>query len=554
MPQDAFTLSYTVKELSAALTGGKISRIIQPSREELTFIIYTAKGNVKLDACLSARSARLSLGESDKPVPKVAPNFCMLLRKHLQNAQITGVAQHGFERIIYLDLNCVSDFSSSKMRLYFEIMGKYSNAVLTENGVIVGALKTNSIGENTKRLTLGGAKYTLPEPQDKASPDNLSELESVLKIGGDRVKLISEHIKGIAFATAAEMVNVYGENITAQNIYDYVFNCEISPCVTYTDGEPSDFKVRSTEKDKKVYPTLLQAQSAYYDYIYKKRAFESAKTKLESALSGAVKKVEKRLALIGQKLLECNGADAIKLKGELITANMYALERGMKSFEAINYYDPECKKIKIALDETLTPSQNAQKYYKKYQKLKRTYLSVTAQKSEAEQRLDYLESISAHLSSAESEEDLKETQEELISLGLIKAEQTKKRKEDAPSYREFSFGGFKILAGRNNLQNERLTKSLAPDDLWLHTQKYHSSHVAVIAEGREVDNEVIKVAAEICAYYSDGRSGSKIPVDFTQKKHVKKPPATNAGFVIYTDYNTVLVDPDGHAELLKEQK
>lgn len=553
MPQDAFTIKYVCDELKSTLIGGKISKIIQPAREELTFIIYTARGSVKLDACLSAGAARLSLGEADKPAPQNAPNFCMLLRKHLQNAEILDVVQPDFERIIYLDLKCVSDFSSSVMRLYFEIMGKYSNAVLTENGIIIGALKTNSVGENVKRLTLGGAKYIPPEPQDKIAPDDINGLEEVLKAEGDKVRLICDRVKGIAYATACEMVETYGDKISARDIRGYVFDTPAEPCVIYCGGEPTDFRVRSVQGDKKRYESVLKAQSEYYSYLYGKRSFGAAKGKLESALGAAVKKLEKRLAAINLKLSECDGAEDVKLKGELITANIYAIARGMKSFSALNYYDPEQREIKIELDERLTPAQNAQKYYKKYAKLKRTLESVSVQKAEAGQRLDYLSSIKANLASAESKADLTETEEELIALGLYKPTEAKRKQKPAPApFRVYFLNGFKIAAGRNNIQNERLTKGLAPDDIWLHAQKYHSAHVAIFTDGGSVPDGVIKAAAEICAYYSEGRSGSKIPIDYTKKRNVKKPPRSNAGFVVYTGYNTVLVDPVRHSELLKD--
>ena len=546
MPQDAFTLKYIKDELKALLLGGKISRIIQPSRDELTFIIYTGKSNVKLEACLSAQSARLNVTDGDSSVPLTAPNFCMLLRKHLQNAEIIDIVQPDFERIIYFDFKCVSDFSSSVVRLYFEIMGKYSNAVLCENGVIVGALKTTSLGENTRRVLFGGVKYVPPEPQDKVSPDDISGLESIMEIPcPDRTKFICEKVKGIAYATALDMVQTYGEGITAHNVYDYVFTLPPAPCVTFSNGQPNDFKVRSKEVGKN-YESVLDAQKAYYNYLITKRNFADKKTKLENALSSAVKKVEKRLAVICEKLEECSGAEDIKLKGELITANIYAVQRGMTELYAVNYYDPECKKIKIELDKTLTPSQNAQKYFKRYAKLKRTKISVTAQREETEQKLDYYSSIHTHICAAESLSDLEETEEELVNLGLLKVREVRKKKSVDSPYRTYFVDGFKIIAGRNNLQNERLTKSLSPEDIWLHTQKYHSSHVAVITNGKAVPDNVLGVAADICAYYSDGRNGSKIPVDYTKKKYVKKPPKSNAGFVIYTDYSTVLAEPDSH--------
>lgn len=554
MPQDAFTISYITKELKAQLIGGKISRIVQPSRDELTFIIYTGKRNVKLEACLSAQSSRLSLTDDDRPVPVTAPNFCMLLRKHLQNAEILDIVQPDFERIIYFDLLCTSDFSSSVMRLYFEIMGKYSNAVLTENGVIVGALKTTSIGENTKRVLFGGVKYTPPEPQDKIPPDDIAAIQKINFSAGDTAKIISDRVKGIAYTTALEMVNAFGGGITAQNIYDYVFTAPTAPCVTYSNGEPEDFKVRSVAENRRDYESVLEAQSAFYSYRYKKRSFAEKAGKLKNALNAAVKKAEKRLADEESRLAECAGAEKIKLKGELITANIYAIQRGMTHFTAVNYYDPDGGTVKIELDGTLTPAQNAQKYYKKYAKLKRTQISVSEQKKQTLDRLDYLKSIEAHLCTAESVVDLEETEEELNSLGLIKKIEYKKKKSTPPPYRAYFYEGFEIIAGRNNLQNERLTKSLAPEDLWLHTQKYHSSHVAVITNGRRVPDGVIKVAAEICAYYSDGRDGSKIPVDYTSKKFVKKPPKSNAGFVIYTDYETALAEPNAHTEILKNEQ
>lgn len=550
MPQDAFTIKYVANELKALLLGGKISRIIQPASDELTFIIYTGKGNIKLEACLSAQSSRLSVSYDDKPVPKNAPNFCMLLRKHLQNAEITDIVQPDFERIIYFDFKCVSDFSSSYMRLYFELMGKYSNAVLCEDGIITGALKTTSIGENTKRILFSGVKYVPPEKQDKISPDDLATLEEALKYAsGDLAKFLSDRVKGICFATAQDLINTYGQNITAQNIYDYIYNTIPSPCVTYIDGEPNDFKVRCSEGEKKSFESVLEAQSAYYSYVYAKRTFNSKKVKLESALNGGIKKLEKRLSGIENKLLECSDAESIKLKGELITSNIYAIERGMKTFEAVNYYDPEGGKIRIELDTSLSPSANAQKYYKRYAKLKRTAVNADAQKKETLERLEYLNSIRMHICAAETLVDLEETEEELLNLGLLKQAAEKAKKHAPPPYRIYYSEGFKIVAGRNNLQNDRLLKGLSPEDTWLHTQKYHSSHVGIISEGRAVPERVIKKAAEICAYFSDGKAGSKIPVDYTLKKFVKKPPKSNAGFVIYTDYKTLLVDPDPHTEL-----
>lgn len=551
MPQDAYTIKYVVKELKELFCGGKISKINMPERDELSFIIYTKNRSVKLEISASPKFYRISVGRIDKPNPKNPPNFCMLLRKHLQNAEITDVGQIGFERIVFFDLTCFSEFTVTQMRLYCELMGKYSNLILTQDGNIVGALKTAALEENARRVLFTGAKYVLPESQGKADPTDVKRLEDAFKYAeGDRAEFISRAIAGIAASTAREMTAFYGADISAAQVYEYVNGGVLSPCVTYYEGRPYDFKTRSSEKDKKTFGTLLEAQTEFYSCAYEKKRFDEKKKKLAGALSASIKKTEKRLAQIEQKLFECRSAEDIRRKAELITANIYAVERGAAFLEADNYYEEDCPKIKIELDRQLTPSQNAQKYYKKYAKLKRTAENLAAQRGGAQETLSYLKSIESSICAAETLYDFTETEEELTALGLLKSDCEKKKKvaQTAP-YRIYGTQGFKILVGRNNIQNDRLTKRLSQEDIWLHTQKYHSSHAAVIADGRQIPEEVILTAAELCAYYSEARERDKVPVDFTKKKYVKKPPKSNLGFVIYTDHNTLLVKPNPHPEL-----
>ena len=556
MPQDAFTLRHVAAELEKLLVGGKISKINMPEKDELSLIIYTRSGSVKLEISSSAKNNRISIADGEKPNPPVAPNFCMLLRKHLQNAQITEVRQVGFERIIALEFDCFSEFNQTHMTLYCEIMGKYSNMVLVERGIILGALKQTTLEENAKRVLFSGAKYTLPPPQGKADPTDRDALEEAFGNGAHDEKFICANVEGIAYSTAVEMCSHYGGDVTAEQVYEYVNSDDIAPCITFNEnGEPGDFKVRSVERSAKAYPDLLSAQRDYYDFVYVKKTFEDTKRRLTGALHAAVKKVEKRLAQINSRLLECESAEDIKLKGELITANIYRLERGMTSFEADDYYSEEPKKIKIELDRQLTPSQNAQRYYKKYAKMKRTVEILTVQREETERRLDYLMSIDAHICAAECTDDLTEICDELIADGLIKApaEKGAKRKkiDRAAPLREYEIDGFRVLAGRNNLQNDRLLKSLTPDDIWLHTNRYHSSHVGIVTEGRKVPDETIAKAAAICAYYSEARGRDKVTVDYAVRKFVKKPPKANSGFVTYTDYSNIIVAPDPHRECAK---
>lgn len=555
MPQDAYTIKYIAKQLNKVFVGGKISKINQPERDELSLIVYTKNGSLKLEISASPKFCRVSLGGCEKPNPQVAPNFCMLLRKHLQNAEILDIAQVGRERIIYFDFKCFSEFEITEMRLYCEIMGKYSNLILTQNGVICGALKTASIEDNAHRILLNGAKYTLPSPQDKVDPIDLFAMQKLFEsCEGDKAKFISNNVLGIAYTTAADMVESLGEGATAEEVYNYINDEKTSPCIVYDNGTPIDFKVKSAYPDKVDYPDILAAQQAFYDDAYTQKTFTDKKNKLEHALQTSIKKWQKRLTQIEQKLAECEEAEDIKLKGELITANIYAIQRGMSSFEAINYYDENCGKINIQLDKQLTPSQNAQKYYKKYAKLKRTITNLSEQRKEVTSQMEYLNSIECNICAAERLDDLTETQLELVEIGLIKSDENsgkKKNKVIECPFRTYNIEGFKVIAGRNNVQNDRLLKSISSGDIWLHTQKYHSSHVAIITQGNTVPDSVIKCAAEICAYYSQAAGTSKAPVDYTLKKFVKKPPKANLGFVIYTDYKTILVAPDAHTELIK---
>lgn len=555
MPQDAFTLQYVCRELGGLFVGGKISKINQPEKDVLSLLIYTRCGTVKLDIDLSAKYCRVSAGETTGfSNPKTAPNFCMLLRKHLQNAEITAVKQVGFERVLYFDFKCFSEFEVTNMRLYLEIMGKYSNAVLVRDGIICGALKTASLETGARRVMLSGAVYRLPEKQDKCDPTDLNALKNTFeKKCGDAAKFIADNVAGIAYVTADDIVGLYGENVTYEQVYEYVNSPDYAPCIVYRDGAPTDFKARLTE-GAKPYKTLLEAQADFYTAAVTDKRFADKKRRLLSAVNSAEKKVEKRLAQTYDKLAECEKADEIKLKGELITANIYAVERGSTVFETANYYDENGGTIRIELDPRLTPSQNAQKYYKRYQKLKRTALNLSAQKRESEERRAYLKTISDNLDFAENMHDLLETEQELISISLLPAPKAangkkggKKDGELSP-FRKYSCDGFTVLCGRNNGQNDRLTKGLNADDLWLHVKTFHSSHVAIVCDGRKPTDEVIKFAAEVCAYYSEARGKDKTAVDYTLKRYVKKPNGANSGFVVYTDFKTILVAPNAHTE------
>lgn len=557
MPQDAFTLRHIARELDEQLRGGKVNKIIQPSRDEIDILLYAGGKTKKLVLNTNASFARAILSDIPRTAPDVAPNFCMLLRKYITGAQLLSVAQCGFERILAFTFDCRGEFSRATRILYAEIMGKYSNLILTENGIIAGALKISSLQENFKRALFPGVRYLPPEPQDKADPSDEARLCERLSAfqGGDFAEFLFGNLSGLALPTCRILADKlgnpdrpFGENVakTAQRIREFLFSDEVSPAVERVNGEAGDFHARYNGE---AYPTVCAAADAYYTERETKRDFNEKKRKLESLLQARRKKEEKKLALLRERENSCADMEKNRIFGELITANLYALRKGAEGCEVVNYYDENAATVRIALDKTLTPAQNAQKYYKKYNKQKRTLAAVAPQKEEAESDLDYTESMLSALSRAENTLDLTETEQELRDTGILPPEKKKVKNAPVVPFRVFAVGKFRIFAGRNNVQNDRLLREASPDDLWLHTQKYHSSHVLIRTEGRKIPDEVLLTAAEICACFSDAKQGNKIPVDYCQRRFVKKPPRAKAGFVTYTDFKTILADPKRHSEL-----
>ena len=566
MPQDAFHIRHSTAELNGFLTGGKINRISQVSKDELTFIIYTGKSTVKLIISANATNCRVCLSNTEKQPLLVAPNFCMLLRKHLQGAEIISVSQYAFERIVKITLLCSSDFSQSQRVLYCELMGKYSNVVLTENGIVLGALKTSSLLDDSHRVLLAGAKYEYPQPQAKLSHTDRAGtrllVDNFLQNRQDGfddetlAKLLFENVSGLALPTCRQIVRLYQSkhaDHTLSALPEFLEQfCETqpagAPCVVKKDGVPVDFFAFPVENGVPA-PSLCKAEDEYYTYKETSKDFADKKRKLESLTLGLKKKTAKRLQDTLEKLRETQKADEYRIKGELLTANLYTIQDGQKSVELVNWYDENGGSLQIALDPLLSPSKNAQRYFKTYNKLKRAKEILEPRKQADEMELAYVESVLSSITLAENLDDLTEIREELISLGLIKTDekkQKKPKKETPVPFRRYAYLGYTILVGRNNVQNDRLLREANPDDIWLHAQKYHSSHVIIVNSGGQVRDEIIKFASEICAYYSQGQNGDKIPVDYCKRKYVKKPSKSKAGFVVYTDYKTALAKPCSH--------
>lgn len=554
MPQDAYTLRHIARELNAALSGGKVNKIIQPSRDEVDILLYAGGKTQKLLLNTHATFARAVLSLQARTAPEVAPNFCMLLRKHLTGAQLTSVTQLGFERILAFAFDCTGEFARAERVLYAEIMGKYSNLVLTENGVILGALKVSSLQENFKRVLFPGVKYAPPAAQDKADPTDRAALAARLSAfsGGDLARFLSANVAGLAYSTCALFAPKLPQNAPAEELADslreLIFSDETAPAVERVNGEPTDFHARFDGGER--YTSVLEAADSYYTEREEKRGFADAKRRLESALHARLKKEEKKLALLEERRRGCADMEKSRLYGELLTANLYAVPRGAESCTLQNWYEEGSPAVTVPLDRQLTPSQNAQKYYKKYNKLKRTLAAVEPQIAEAEEERAYTLSMLFEVRGAEEGADLVETEEELRAAGVLPAPQKKKNAPARQSpFRAFEAAGFRIFAGRNNLQNDRLLREASPHDVWLHAQRYHSAHVLVRTEGKKLPDAVLQTAAEICAYYSDAQNEERVPVDVCERRFVKKPPKARAGFVVYTDFTTVAAKPDAHPEL-----
>ena len=542
MPQDAYHLYHISRDLNRLLAGGRVNRIIQPSRDEVHLILYTGKCTVRLVLNANASDCGAYLSEEDAAAPKVAPNFCMLLRKYLQGAEITGVEIPGFERILRFSFFGSTEFETERHTLCLEVMGKYSNLVLLgEDETILGALKTTSLDTSTKRMIFPGVPSLPPAPQEgKVSPADEDALREMLShASGDLADFLFSHVAGLAPVTAASIAETFTGGDLTEHVLAYLFSDMVCPSVLELENRPLDFFAHGTPDPR--FCDLLSAENFVYAKRRAKRRFDEERRKLSAALSAAVKKQEKRLTNLLEKKKECAACEELRLKGELLTANLYALARGMRSCTLSNWYD-EGNPVKVALDERLTPAENAQSYFKRYRKQKRTLEMLAPQEEETRRELDYLASLSAALSSAETEEDLLSLAEEFESAGLLKVQEWEKKKAPVIPYRTYEYMGFSVYAGRNNLQNDRLVRSASPDDLWLHVRRYHSAHVIIRTEGKKVPQEVRQFAANICAKFSES-SEDRVPVDICLVKFVKKPKGSKAGFVTYTDFGTLAGDP-----------
>ncbi len=588
MALDALCLTALVGELSQVLVGGKIDKIHQPSRDEIVMAIRTSSGNVKLLLSANSSRPRPQLTQQTRENPDTPPMFCMLLRKHLTNARILDIYQPPLERVVAFHLEALDELGDRvERKLVLEAMGRHSNLILLDGeGRITECLRRVDGDMSAQRQVLPGMFYRFPPTQNKMDPTTCSkeDLVEILNSAPEEVQLdkwmldtfggLSPLIcREIAYrAGGATDVRLHQLNEsgrerlvdTLQQVISLVKVGNCTPTQLLLDGKPKDFTFFELEQyggamEGKTAPTFSMMLDDFYHAREQMDRIRQRGTDLIRGVTNARDRVARKLILQEKELEKTLGRDKLREQGDIITANLHAMERGMKTLRASNFYDPDYCEIDIPLDPLLTPQQNAAKYYKRYTKAKTAEEMMTIQLEKGEIELNYLNSVLEMISHCEGERDIQEIRQELTDTGYLRRTQktgNKREKRVTSKPMEFiSSAGLRISVGKNNTQNDQLTlKQAFKSDIWLHTQKIHGSHVILWTEGQEPDLQSVTEAATLAAWFSQGKESGQVAVDYTPVKYVKKPAGGRPGMVIYNIYETAYVTPDGDvAERLRKK-
>lgn len=556
MAFDGIVTRAMVRELQDRILLGKIEKVYQPEADELVFHIHTKNGNVKLLASVGSAHARVCF-ITENPVNPPAPlAFCMLLRKHLQGGRITEITQKDSERIIEISLETLNElgFTMSK-KLIFEIMGKHSNIVLMDiaSGKIIDSIKRVSFDVNRVRQILPGMIYQYPPAQDKIPFLEISaeQLEALAADG----KSILRSVGGIAPAFAEELALRAGVQRSGylSDVLAAIESPNHADARVYLDesGAPIDFypvALSELEESCRV-EHFGDLSSAMEFYFGKKESSNQGRQKshdLIRSVNALLDKMYLKKKRLSEDLLKAENSEDLRLYGELLTANIHLIQPSMKSVEVTNYYDGST--LTIPLDVKLSPSKNAQHYFKKYGKSKTAIKEKQIQLDENEAEIKYLESVLSFLENTDDVAEIESIRAELVETGYIRRRRQaggfKEKKYKPVPYRYTLSNGMSVLVGRNNKENDILTfKTAGNKDLWLHTKDIPGSHVIVQSGGAELDEEAVWEAAAIAAYHSKARTSENVPVDYVQIKYVKKPAGAKPGMVIFTNNRTVYVNP-----------
>lgn len=570
MAFDGITIAGIVKELKEKTEGGRIYKIAQPEKDELLLTIKNNGGQVRVLMSADASLPLIYMTNQNKTSPMTAPNFCMLLRKHLQNARIVKVTQPGLERIVKFELEHLNEMGDLCTKfLVVELMGKHSNIIfIDDTNVIIDSIKHISGMVSSVREVLPGKEYFVPKTIEKEEPLDATDDAFVTTLNtkpGPVYKAIYGSYTGISPVIAQELCyrakvdsdKGFADCSTEEkarlsenfiNLMQQVKNGEFNPNVVYEGKNPVEYAAVSLTSYSDTNVVSYDSVSDLLEHYYAEKniitRIRQRSSDLRRIVSTALERNVKKYDLQLKQLADTEKREKYRIYGELLNTYGYGAEPGAKYLDALNYYTNE--EIRIPLDNTLTAQENAKKYFDKYSKLKRTYEALTTLTKETKDEIDHLESISTALDIALKEEDLVQIKEELIENGYIKRKGgQKKEKITSKPFHYKSSDGFDIYVGKNNYQNDELTFKFATgNDWWFHAKKRPGSHVIVKTGGAEMTDRAYEEAARLAAYYSSGKDQEKVEVDYLQKKNVKRPNGAKPGFVVYYTNFSMMIEPD----------
>lgn len=570
MAFDGITVAALAKELREALTDGRIAKIAQPENDELLLTVKTPQGQQRLYISASASLPLIYLTDENKPSPMTAPGFCMLLRKHIGGGRITGISQPMLERIIHIDIEHLDEMGDlCRKTLIIEIMGKHSNIIFCDDkGMIIDSIKHVSAQMSSVREVLPGRQYFIPDTMEKHDPLNIemNDFSGALKSKPAPLgKALYLSFTGVSPVVAEEICCLSGidSSVTAGDLsademthlyrqfcyyFEQVKDGTFSPAIYYDGGEPKDFSAlplsHYSSYQRQEFDSMSRLLGTYYAVKNAMTRIRQKSADLRHVVQTALERSRRKYDLQMRQLKDTENRDRFKVYGELIHTYGYNLEEGASELTALNYYTNE--NVTIPLDKNLTPQENAQRYFNKYNKQKRTFEALSDLIKETGDDIRYLESISNSLDIARNEDDLIQIKEELTQAGYIRRKFTKKKvKITSKPFHYISGDGYHMYVGKNNLQNDELTFHFASgNDWWFHAKGAPGSHVIVKSGGDELPDRTFEEAGRLAAYYSKNRGGDKVEIDYVEKKHVKKPNGAKPGFVVYYTNYSLVIDSD----------
>ena len=570
MAFDGITVAALTKELKETICDGRIAKIAQPESDELLLTIKTKEGQRRLSISASASLPLIYLTNDNKPSPMTAPNFCMLLRKHIGNGRIVDVSQPGLERIIQLRIEHLDELGDLRQKtLVIEIMGKHSNIIFCdEKDQIIDSIKHVPAQMSSVREVLPGRPYFIPDTMEKQDPLTAADEDFSRALRGKPMRIskaVYTSFTGISPVVAEEICYLAGidSQMTASDLTDDMLthlyrqfqyymedvrNGAFTPVIYFDRNTPKEFSAlpltHFQNLEKKEYGSISEVLSTYYATRNTLVRIRQKSADLRHIVQTALERNRKKYELQSRQLKDTENRDLYKVYGELINAYGYQLPEGSKELTALNYYTGE--ELTIPLDPVKTPQENAQKYFARYNKQKRTYEALTELISETGDEIRYLESVESALDIALYEEDLTQIKEELSQAGYIRRRQQKKKAKILSRPLHYvSSDGYHMYVGKNNLQNEELTFHFASgNDWWFHAKGVPGSHVILKSGGDEVPDRTFEEAGRLAAYYSKNRGSEKAEIDYIEKKHVKKVNGGRPGFVIYHTNYSLVIDSD----------